>query len=62
MKNIFARCVGGLLLGTALLAAGCASKPDRYKLPPPRNTQPLPTAQGVVYGKATAAIANTNER
>lgn len=62
MKNTFAGRVGGLLLGVALIAAGCASKPDRYKLPPPRNTQPLPTAQGVVYGKAPASIANPTDR
>ena len=37
----------------ALVIAGCASPPSRYKLPPPRNTQPLPTAQGSVHGVAS---------
>lgn len=41
------------LLPLALVA--CAGKPDRYKLPPPRNTQPLPAAQGTVYGEPPPA-------
>lgn len=48
------------LLPLALVA--CAGKPDRYKLPPPRNTQPLPAAQGTVYGQPPARIQNPTDR
>jgi hypothetical protein len=45
-----------LLAGFAIVAAGCAHDPNaRYKLPPPRNTQPLLTAHGVVYAKEAPA-------
>lgn len=35
----------------AVLVAGCATPRDRYKLPPPRNTQPLSSAHGAIYAK-----------
>lgn len=58
--SILKRC--GLLLMVGAIAAGCAGKPDRYKQPPPRNTQALPGAQGVVYGRAPATLANPTDR
>lgn len=51
------------LLATLLTAtlSACASKPDRYKLPPPRNTQPLAGAQGAVYAQQPARLQNPTE-
>ena len=31
-------------------------------MPPPRDTQPLPEARGVLYGKLPATIANPTDR
>ncbi|MBV2235031.1 MAG: hypothetical protein KUL75_05725 [Sterolibacterium sp.] len=45
-----------------LVFSACASQPDRYKLPPPRNTQPLPSAQGSVYGQPAARLKNPTDR
>jgi len=51
------------MIAVVNMVAGCATPPDRYKLPPPRNTQPLPSAHGVVYGgEASAAIRNSTDR
>ena len=41
---------------TTIFVTGCASRDNRYKLPPPRNTQALPTAHGSVYGKQGAEL------
>ena len=43
------------------LLLGCAGA-DRYKLPPPRNTQLLATAQGVVYAEPAASAPVTPSR
>lgn len=52
-----------MLVSLAVLATGCATPRDRYKLPPPRNTQPLPTAHGSVYpGDTTTPPANPTSR
>ena len=48
----------GTVVAVAIVTAGCASAPDRYKLPPPRNTQALPSAHGVLYGNAPAKLSN----
>ncbi len=62
MSRTLKGLAGCLLLGAALIVAGCASKPDRYKQPPPRNTQPLPDARGSLYGKTPPTIAQPTER
>src|ERR1035437_10179925 len=43
------------LMLLVIVAAGCATPNARYKLPPPRNTQPLLSAHGVVYAKDAPA-------
>jgi hypothetical protein len=52
----------GVSLMLALAVSACASKPDRHKLPPPRNTQPLAGAQGTVYAQPPARIQNPTDR
>ncbi len=54
--------IGWLLAGLVIAISGCANRNDRYKQPPPRDTQPLPSAHGSVYGKAAGTPTSLSDR